>query len=203
MLHLVSFGWYNTLMFASPETIIATLLLEEGNVVADFGAGSGAFTIAAAKALNGSGNVYAIDVQKDLLARLEHTCQDFHVANVSYVWGNIEKQGGTKLRDGSVDVVIVSNVLFQITEKKTVIEEAKRILKHNGKLLLIDWTASFKNLGPTPEQVFPELEAHKMIEGMAFSFEKNIDAGNFHYGLIFRKGLYYNPTVQEKAMKRL
>lgn len=96
---------------------IEQLNLQPNQIVADFGAGSGAYTIAAAKAMNETGNVYAIDVQKDLLTRLENTCKEAHVSNVSFVWGNLEQVGGTKLRDQSVDVAILSNVLFQTPDK--------------------------------------------------------------------------------------
>ena len=186
-------------MFSAPEKNIEQLELQPNNVVADFGAGGGAYTIAAAKALQTTGKVYAIDVQKDLLTRLENTCREQHLGNVGFIWGDLEHMGGTKLRDNSVDVAIVSNVLFQTTDKKIVLEEMKRILRNQGKLMLIDWTGSFNNLGPTPEQVFPELEARKLVESLTFTFDKNIDAGNFHYGMIFRKGLYQGAVNKATA----
>ena len=182
-------------MFAVPEKNIDQLHLAENQVVADFGAGGGAYTIAAAQALKGTGKVYAIDVQKDLLTRLENTCREQHLGNVGFIWGDLENVGGTKLRDQSIDVAIISNVLFQATNKQGVLEEMKRVLKDKGTFMLIDWTGSFNNLGPTPEQVFPELEARKMVEDLRFTFDRNIDAGNFHYGMIFRKGLYQGVNV--------
>lgn len=183
-------------MFSVPKKNIEQLQLEPNNVVADFGAGGGAYTIAAAEALHGTGKVYAIDVQKDLLTRLENTCREQNLGNVGFIWGDLEHVGGTKLRDNSVDVAIVSNVLFQTTDKKIVLEEMKRILRDKGTLLIIDWTGSFNNLGPTPEQVFPELEARNLIESLRFTFDRNIDAGNFHYGMIFKKGLYQGAAPQ-------
>lgn len=182
-------------MFSAPEKNIEQLHLQHNQTVADFGAGSGAYTLAAAIALEGTGNVYAIDVQKDLLTRLESTCREAHVGNVSFIWGNLEKVGGTKLIDQSVDVVIVSNVLFQAEDKKKLVEEARRVLKQGGTLLVVDWTASFNNLGPTPEQVFPELEARKLVESLNFSFDRALNAGNFHYGLVFKKGLFNTPAA--------
>jgi ubiquinone/menaquinone biosynthesis C-methylase UbiE len=177
-------------MFSAPEKNIEQLNIQPNQIIADFGAGSGAYTIAAAKALNGNGKVYAVDVQKDLLTRLESTCREQHISNVGYIWGNLEEMGGTKLADQSVDIVILSNVLFQAGDKEIAIEEAKRVLRQGGQLLLIDWTSSFNQMGPTKEQVFPELEARKMVESLNFTFDRNIDAGNFHYGMIFKKGIY-------------
>lgn len=185
-------------MFSAPEKNIEQLNLQPNQIVADFGAGSGAYTIAAAKAMNGTGKVYAIDVQKDLLTRLENTCKEAHVSNVSFVWGNLEQVGGTKLRDQSVDVAILSNVLFQTPDKKGVIEEIKRVLKPGGTLLVIDWTASYSNMGPSSEQVVPELEARQLVESLAFTFNRSLNAGNFHYGLVFKKGLYDSPDIPKQ-----
>ncbi len=190
---------YFPYMFSAPEKNIEQLHLQHNQIVADFGAGSGAYTLAAAAALEGTGNVYAVDVQKDLLARLESTCRDAHVGNVSFIWGNLEKIGGTKLIDQSVDVVIVSNVLFQAEDKKKLVEEARRVLKQGGTLLIVDWTSSFNNLGPAPEQVFPEIEARKLVESANFSFDRALNAGNFHYGLVFKKGLFNTPAAHEAA----
>lgn len=182
-------------MFSAPEKNIGQLELKPNELVADFGAGSGAYTIAAAKALKGTGKVYAIDVQKDLLDRLEKTCRDAHIGNVAYLWANIEKPGGTKLRDQAVDVVIISNVLFQAPDKRSLVDEARRVLRQGGRLLVVDWTASFGNMGPTQEQVFSETAARELIESMNFTFQRAINAGNYHYGLIFTKGLYNGPAV--------
>lgn len=181
-------------MFSAPEKNIEQLVLDEGAIIADFGAGSGAYTLAAAKALRNKGKVYAVEVQKDLLTTLQNTCTNEHISNVSFIWGNIELPGGSKLRDGSCDVVILSNILFQVGDKKAVIEEARRVLRQGGKLLVIDWTASFNNMGPTTEHVFPEMEARKLVEESIFTMDRTINAGNFHYGFVFRKGLYQEKT---------
>ncbi len=174
-------------MFSAPEKNIEELRLLPRQIVADFGAGTGAYTIAAAKALKGTGNVYAIDVQKDLLTRLEKSCQEAHLGNVSFIWGNVEDAGGTKLRDQSVDTVIISNLLFQTPNKKSVLEEARRVLRPGGALLFVDWSGSFNSMGPTSDQVLPELEARKLIESVAFIFDRMVNAGNYHYGFIFKK----------------
>ncbi len=186
-------------MFSAPEKNIEQLELAQNQVVADFGAGSGAYTLASAKALKGTGKVYAIEVQQGLLTALQNACTAEHLGNVSFIWGNIELPGGSKLADNVCDVVIVSNVLFQAPDKKKIIDEARRVLKSGGRLLLIDWTASFNNMGPTSEQIFPEMEARKLLEEARLSFEKPINAGNFHYGLVYRKELYQQPALQPRV----
>ncbi len=174
-------------MFVQPSAVIASLGIAPGSIVADFGAGSGAYTIATALALGESGRVYAVDVQKDLLVRLKKTATDQGLTNVDVIWGDCEKLGGSTLRDQSADLVIIANVLFQAPEKTTLLKEAKRVLRAGGKgrLLLIDWSGSFKNMGPTPEQVVAEVEARKIAEGVGFIPEKSVTAGTHHYGVLF------------------
>jgi ubiquinone/menaquinone biosynthesis C-methylase UbiE len=183
-------------MFAEPDANIAQLGLQENEVVADFGAGSGAYTVAAAKALHGTGRVYAVEIQKDLLTRMQNTARSSALGNIQVVWGNIEKRGGTKLPDNSLDVVILSNVLFQTDDKKATFEEVRRVLRPGGRLLLVDWTASFGNLGPVPDHIFTEVAARALAAEAVFLFDKVINAGNYHYGLIFRKGGMVAPETR-------
>jgi precorrin-6B methylase 2 len=58
-------------MFSNPQKIIAQLDLQSGSRVADVGAGSGAYALAAAKAVGEHGKIFAVEVQKELLSRLE------------------------------------------------------------------------------------------------------------------------------------
>jgi precorrin-6B methylase 2 len=71
-----------------------------GMKVVDLGAGSGFYTIEAAKLVRSGGRVYAVDVQQDLLAKLKNSAALAGLRNIEVVWGNIEKIGGTKLREG-------------------------------------------------------------------------------------------------------
>src|SRR3989344_1115259 len=98
-------------MFSDPASNLAKLGLVDGQKVVDLGAGSGFYSIEAAKKVGSSGRVYAVDVQKDLLERLRSVATTNGVRNIEVVWGNAEKIGGTKLREALSDRVIASNVL--------------------------------------------------------------------------------------------
>ncbi len=174
-------------MFANPKTNIEQLGLSDGAVVADFGAGSGFYSIEAARAVAPRGRVYAIDVQKELLERLRSEARRYHVGGIDILVGDIERLGGTKIREGSVDVVIASNVFFMLSDKKGCMTEARRILKPGGRMLLIDWSGSFSQMGPHPDHVFYKDAARKLASETGFSFEREIDAGSHHYGMILRK----------------
>lgn len=173
--------------FAHPPRNIAALGLKPGMSVADFGSGSGAYVLLIAEALAQSGRVYAIDIQKDLLRRTHNEAERRGLSNVHVVWGDLEMSGGSKLADHSMDLVLISNLLFQVSEKDAVIAEAARVLRPGGQLAVIDWSDSFGGMGPQPSDVFPATDAKAGIERAGLTYETDFIAGAHHYGILAKK----------------
>lgn len=174
-------------MFANPRANLQGLEIGPGMHVADLGSGSGFYAIAAAHLVRGSGKVFAVDIQKDLLDRVKNTAAQEGLSNVEVVWGNIEQQGGTRLRDASVDRVILSNTLSQAEHRDGVAQEISRVLKPGGKLLLVDWSETSGIAAPDAAHLVGEREARSLFEKHGLSFEKKTDAGAHHYGIILKK----------------
>ena len=173
--------------FTNPVKSVAALDLSQGNVVADFGSGSGVLSIQIAHRIGTTGTVYSIDIQKELVETLHTNALESGLSNIEVIWGNVEEDGGSKLNDEFVDAVVCSNLLFQVEEKDGVLKEAHRILKHGGKLLIVDWVGSFGNLGPTEDMVFNETDARQYAKDAGFNFQKEVPAKEYHYGLVFTK----------------
>ena len=171
-------------MFSDPAANLAKFGLMDGQKVVDLGAGSGFYSIEAAKKVGSGGRVYAVDVQKNLLERLRATASAQGVRNVEVVWGNVEKIGGTKLRDAIADRVIASNVLFQIEKPDDFCLEIKRILKPGGKALVVDWS-EVSSL--SPKQLVPAMKAQMLFEKNGFKLSDSFGAGDHHYGLVFTR----------------
>ncbi len=174
-------------MFSEPAKIIAQLDLQSGSRVAEIGTGSGAYSLAAAKAVGEHGKVFAVEVQKELLSRLEKEVRAQRIFNIDTVWGDAEAVGGTKLADGSCDAAIIANVLFQSPEKAALAREAARITKPRGRVLVVDWSGSYGGAGPAPFAVVSKAKAQEIFENAGFASERAVDAGAHHYGIIFRK----------------
>ncbi len=174
-------------MFSDPVKNIEQCGIQAGMEIADFGSGSGFYTIASSRSLMSTGKVYAIDAQKDLLTKVKNSAVSQGLYNVEVIWGDIEKVGGTKLKDGSIDLVLLCNILFQMQSKENVIAEAKRVLKGGGKFLLVEWSDSFGGIGPKPEAVVTEAAARVLCEKAGFALDRQISAGAHHYGMIYKK----------------
>lgn len=174
----------STAGFAHPVRNIAALGVEPGMHVADFGSGSGAYVLAIAERLSGSGAVYAIDVQKDLLRRTHNEARLRGFSVVHIVWGDLEKPHGSKLAAHSQDLVLISNLLFQVEDKRALFLEAKRIIKAHGRLAVIDWQESFGGMGPIPKHVVTKDAAIAYAETNGFKLSETFEAGAHHYGLI-------------------
>lgn len=85
--------------------------------------------------------------------------------------------------------MIIPDTLFSANNKEGVFKEADRVLAYGGKLLVIDWTASFGGAGPQPEHVFSEQEALELAKKIGFVYDRRFNAGNYHYALVFHKPL--------------
>ena len=173
--------------FSEPRENVMRLKLRHGMKVADLGAGTGHYARAAAAVVGREGRVYAVDVQEDVLKHAALNMPRHGEGVVEYVWGNVEQEGGTKLREHALDAAILANCLFQIASEHQagLVAEIQRILKSGGKLLVVDWAGSYGGVGPAPEHVVTEHAAESLFIGAGFHKEEAFRAGPHHYGLIF------------------
>src|SRR3989344_851173 len=163
-------------MFANPVKILRMFGLQENAVVADLGAGTGFYAVAAGEMVP-KGKVYAVEVQKDFLPTIKNKAREAGLNNVEALWGDVEKIGGTHIGDNIVDAVIASNIFFQVEDKNNFIEEIKRILKPSGRVLLIDWDGD-TDAEQKEKLAFPKMKGSlskertfEMFKGKGFSLE--------------------------------
>jgi ubiquinone/menaquinone biosynthesis C-methylase UbiE len=173
--------------FLNPGAVLTAAELHEGMQVADFGAGSGFFTRAAARIIGEAGVVWALDINPDLLPRIKNLAEAEGLNNVEVVRGDAEILGGSNLPSESFDLVIAANLLFMAGHKHEVIAEMHRVLRPSGRALIVDWSDSWGGLGPHPEHVVSYEEALAAFQEEGFAYVKDVPAGAYHWGFIVRK----------------
>jgi ubiquinone/menaquinone biosynthesis C-methylase UbiE len=174
-------------IFLHPASAVRAAGIHEGMLVADFGAGSGFFTRAAAREVGEGGAVWAVDQNRELLPRIKNLSLAEGLNNVEVIHGDIELVGGTNLPEGRFDLVLLSNVLFMLEHKGECAAEIRRVLKKSGRALVIDWSGSFGGLGPRSDHVVTEEAARTLFEHHGFSTGASVPAGAYHWGFVVRK----------------
>ena len=169
--------------FLNPEDILEQLDLKTNMLAAEFGCGSGGFTIYLAKRLS-EGLVWAVDILEAPLSALKSRQLLEDLKNIKIVRGDLERPKGSTIPSSSLDLVVIPNVLFQAEDKPAIIKEADRVLKNRGLLVVIDWLpeASYG-----PEERVSSKKVKEIAEKLELNFKKEIKAGEDHYGLVFEK----------------
>lgn len=173
--------------FLEPQRIVRYFGLQEGDHVADFGAGHGYFTIPMAKAVGGNGKIYAIDVQKAVLDIVRSRAKLEHLLNIEPIWADLDHPLGSKLKENFLEFVLMANVIFQSENRAKLFEEAFRILRQGGRLAVIEWDQSPAPMGPPINLRIKKETSRSLAEEAGFEFGKEFEAGSHHYGLFFVK----------------
>src|SRR3989344_3396924 len=124
-----------TRQFLNPDHLLREVPIAPGMVVADLGCGNGHYAVAAGSLAGAKGQVLAFDVLEDALSQTAAFARLRGIQNVSTKQCDLEKMGSCDASEQSVDAVIVSNILHQLSNKDNVVREAYRLLKTGGHLL--------------------------------------------------------------------
>ncbi len=173
--------------FLNPKEIIKQINVSPGSTVVDFGCGSGFFSLAFSESVGSEGKVYSLDILPSALESVESKAKISGINNIIAQRANLEKENGSKLGNEAVDWVIMKDMLFQNKMKEVVIEEAYRILKNGGRALVIEWSNKDAMIGPDINLRIVAEDLKKIAEAKGFKIEKEIQAGDFHYGIVLVK----------------
>lgn len=159
-------------LFLRPGEIINKLkekkYIFNSMVGADFGCGSGYFTAILSKEVGVDGKIYAIDVDEQVLKEAQEFIASLKISNVKFLHQDLEVNSG--LDSNSLDFVFISQVLYQSEKPEKIIEEARRVLKNDGFLIILEPQKNnilFKKYNIyDPQFVFNILQKHnfKIIE---------------------------------------
>jgi ubiquinone/menaquinone biosynthesis C-methylase UbiE len=117
-----------------PE-VVASLQLKPGDVVADIGAGAGAFSLPLARAV-APGSVFAVEVDQRLVDHIGKKARDQQITNVQPVLGAFDDPG---LQPGSVNLTFIHDVLHHMDQRPAYVKALARTLKPDGRIAVIEF----------------------------------------------------------------
>lgn len=173
--------------FLNPQKIISSLEILPGMKIAHFGCGTGFFTFPIAEKIGENGTIYALDILEQKLEVIKSQAKLTGFHNIIAKRVNLEKKEGSNIEKESIDWVIIVNMLYQNSNKSHIIREAKRILKKDGHILLIDWNHLSNSIGPEKRSRVSKEELIKIARKHLLGIQKEIAVGDFHFGLILIK----------------
>ena len=170
--------------FLDPDKIIEQIDLGNDFNAAEFGSGSGGFTLALAHKIR-QGLIYACDIQEEPLSALVGRANSLGLHNIKTIKCNLEEPKGSTLPDESMDLILIMNTLFQSDQKARILKEAMRVIKGKGQIVIVDWKPG-SGFGPEGERVSSE-EIKKIFIRTGHTLKKELEAGTYHWGAVYAK----------------
>ena len=176
------------------ERLAQALQIESGDIVADVGAGDGEWSVELAAIVGSEGHVFATEVSKKAIKKIERRVSKNGLENVSVVHGD---QNRTGLPAGCCDAILLRLVYHHFEHPKKMQADLLRALKPGKLIAIVDFSPE-NNLGRSNVPEFRGghgVAAERVIEEMktaGFRFVERRNRWDDHgnrYLLLFRKPL--------------
>ena len=149
-----------------------------GKNVADIGAGSGYFTVRAAKRVGDSGRVYAVDINAEAIRYIDERARKEQLHDVVTILG---KEDDPLLPAGQVDAVLLLKTYHEVAKPVTLLKNLRAALRPGAKIGIIDRNGNGENHGVKRDVVIREAaEAGYQLAG-SYDFVKD----DMDYFLVF------------------
>jgi len=153
---------------------VALASLKEGETVIDLGSGGGFDCFLAAKKVGQRGKVIGVDMTPEMIDKARENARKGKYTSVEFRLGEIEN---LPVADNTADVIISNCVINLAPNKKKVFQEAFRVLKSGGRLMISDLVL----LKELPDEVKKAMSSTSCVTGamMKDKYIQTIEAVGF------------------------
>ena len=162
--------------------LLRSLGVGEGKAVADLGCGTGFFTLPASELVGPNGKVYAVDVQQEMVDDLRARLAQQGITNVA-----VRRSGELEpsIPQHSVDLALLAFVLHEVDQRSSFLLAAKRLLRDDGRIAVVEWEKIETPVGPPLEVrvTAEEIIADAAAAGLELVEQRSLH--EWHYVLTF------------------
>ena len=162
------------------DRVMDILGIKEGSSVADIGAGSGWFTVRAAKRVGTGGTVFAVEINKDFLEHIDKRSRAEGLPNIRGILG---REDDPLLPDKSVDAVLLLKTYHEVKQPVRLLRKTYASMRPGARLGIIDREGKGNDHGIAKETVVQEAARAGFVLVEEHDFVK---ADNVDYFLVFR-----------------
>src|SRR5579862_9481967 len=159
--------------------VMDILGIASGKGVADIGAGSGWFTVRAARRVGPAGTVYAVDINPEAIQYIDRRVHREALSNVKTI---LSKSDDPLLPKDSVDAVLLLKTYHEVADPIALLEHLRPALKPGARLGIIDRNGNATDHGVSREIVVKEATQAGYHLLQTYDFVK---ADGMDYFLIF------------------
>jgi len=143
--------------------VMDILAIQPDKVVADIGAGSGWFTVRAAKRVTNTGTVYALDINPDAVAYIKQRVEKEQLRNVKTIRNEPDDPA---LPANSIDSVLLLKTYHEVVDPVTLLRNLRASLKPGARVGVIDRNGNGQDHGVQKEVVIREADeaGYRIIE---------------------------------------
>ena len=162
--------------------VMDILGIAPGKAVADIGAGSGWFTVRAARRVGGSGLVYAIDINPEAIGYVGERARKEQLQNVKTI---LSKADNPLLPASSVDAVLLLKTYHEVAHPVTLLQNLRAALRPGARVGVIDRQGNGEDHGVGRGIVIGEAKqaGYKLLEQYDF-----VKGDKMDYFLVFTTG---------------
>lgn len=160
--------------------VMDVLGIKTGSNVADIGAGSGWFSVLAARRVGQEGTVFAVDINKGYLEHIDKRSKEENLPNIRTILG---KEDDPLLPLNSVDAILLLKTYHELGQPIRLLRRAREAMRSGAVLGIIDRRGKGDDHGLDAKIVIKEAERAGLMLVEQHDFVKQ---GNVDYFLVFR-----------------
>ncbi|GAA0871098.1 class I SAM-dependent methyltransferase [Gangjinia marincola] len=175
--------------------LLKNMNIQPGDTIADIGAGSGYHVfkmspkLRSGEALKDNGQVYAVDIQEEMLQAMRKKKKELGIANVTLIKGT---EKSVQLPANTIDKVLLVDVYHEFSFPKEIMQSIYTALRPDGEVYLIEYRKEDAGIPIKTIHKMSEAQAVKELTAAGFTLKENIGNLPWQHCMVFVKEENYN-----------